>query len=479
MPGPLLGGGDAVDSGGRYGGERADADLFPTRRPVPSPPARTCRGGAPRRRGALREAAAQRSKATAADKLRQWVVAADVLRLKAEKIWGGDRASGGCGRDEPSGACNIAPGPDEVTRTHARKRQRSKEQSDFSRISLGYLTSTPSHSHNKLSTASSVGNRKAMSTSSKDKYSRPFLKASQGASSTKRKLELQFEDSTSRTFSELPYHQQFHDLFVCPCDLEIPLGTLAHYAANNRKIDYEIPAGDLRAKDFLSPTDDTRSVIANSAGILEQLHEYDRSLAGHYDFTNFAVYKRKRVKLSDIKPGSMERLKKSSSDADYSKFALQVHKHFFSNGIPSEVEGWFRLLLQDATSHEHLIVHSILLMEAMRATFYSVHIYGELKALEVNSCSDYKDVVNYLNERHCGWKARAKLNVFTREVLEHRDPKSGKVAVYGDDAGELLRLCRNLVTHVFGKRLSMQLTPPVLTGRLFLSRLNIAGPKPG
>jgi hypothetical protein len=329
---------------------------------------------------------------------------------------------------------------------------------------LEYLATTPSSHYPKLSTTFSPDNRRAVSTSSKAKYSSPVLKPSHSISVAKRRLDLQYEDdgnvlqdSRSRVHSEMPYHYQFHDIFVCSHDLGIPLGTLAYYAANNRKIDLEIPAGDFHGQEFFSPTDDARVIIARSAGVLEQLHEYDRSLAGHYDFNNFMVYREKKVKLSDIKPGSMERLKKSNSDEDYSTFALQLHKHFFINNLPSELKGWFRLLLEDPTSHEHLITHSISLMEAAHAIYYFIYIYGELKALKQNCSSDYRNVVDYLNKRHSGWKARAKLNKFTKEVLEYRDPKTKEVAVYGDDACELLRLCRNLITHILGKRLSMQL----------------------
>ncbi|KAL6896665.1 hypothetical protein ACP4OV_007237 [Aristida adscensionis] len=212
---------------------------------------------------------------------------------------------------------------------------------------------------------------------------------------------------------EIPYHQQFHDIFVCSLDLGGTLCTLADFPTFQRIFDRDIPMGSISGDSFIALVDDTRSIIGKSIGILQQLHEHDRSLVGNYDFTNLVVDRRKRVKLSNISAGALKRLKKRSSDDDYKTYALELYRNFFPGNIPEELKGWFCLLRTRR--------------------------------------KDYEKVVEELNKLHPNWKRRASLNVFTKETLEYKDPITEKVTVYEDSAADLLRFCRNFIAHILGR----------------------------
>ena len=125
----------------------------------------------------------------------------------------------------------------------------------------------------------------------------------------------------------------------------------------------ETPPGDLKGGYFLSLVNDTRALIRRPVEILQLLREGDKSVRGNFDFSNFRVDTRKKVKL------------------DYEKFALQVHTHFLSRGMPTELKGWLRLLLEHSAEQEYLIVQSIALMEPMKAISHFLILYGKFSVL--------------------------------------------------------------------------------------------------
>ncbi|TVT99250.1 hypothetical protein EJB05_55397, partial [Eragrostis curvula] len=269
------------------------------------------------------------------------------------------------------------------------------------------------------------------------------------ALSVQRRLDL--DDETIRPKVDPAYYEQFHELFVCPHDRSSTLGSLAIYAASNRNVDRASPAGASGFEEFVSPIDDTKLVLRRSVRIVQKLHEVDRSLEGRYDFSNFEVLKKKRILLNNISPGTLRRLRRSGSDADYSTFALEASHHFFPRGIPSEMRGWFRLLLEEAYAQECLIVNSIALKEGKKAIFHFNYLYGELLVLRTENPRAYKGIIEHMNACHRGWMRRAVKNTITRAILEHKGKESeaDDEPQYEDDAKDLLRLCRNLIAHAF------------------------------